>query len=345
MKLLIITQTLDKNDPILGFFHRWVEEFARQCERVHVMALNVGEYALPENVTVHPLGKSEGKGRLTQLARLWRISWRVRRDYDAVFAHMNPEYVLYGWLLWRALGKRIGLWYTHGKVSWRLHLAVSVAHVVLTASPESCRIDSHKRHIVGHGIDTDVLTVRTRNPSDEVFRIVSISRITPSKQLELLIDAVESLTLERPLLLHFIGAPATPQDEIYAQRLRARAAKSPVVGYEGGVPHEDVAAWLGHADVFVNLSTTGSVDKAVLEAMARGVPVVTTNNAFDELFENVGILHIVDANPREIAQEITSIAELPYDVRMQQAQNLHKAIATQFGLPETVARISATLFH
>lgn len=23
MKLLIVTQTLDKNDPILGFFHRW----------------------------------------------------------------------------------------------------------------------------------------------------------------------------------------------------------------------------------------------------------------------------------------------------------------------------------
>ena len=59
MKLLILTQKVDKNDPILGFFHRWVEEFARHCEQVTVIALGVGEYDLPQNVRVFSLGKEQ----------------------------------------------------------------------------------------------------------------------------------------------------------------------------------------------------------------------------------------------------------------------------------------------
>ena len=35
MKLLIITQKVDSADPILGFFHQWVEEFAKHCEFGH----------------------------------------------------------------------------------------------------------------------------------------------------------------------------------------------------------------------------------------------------------------------------------------------------------------------
>jgi len=39
MKILILTQKIDKNDDILGFFHGWVAEFAQHCEKVTVIAL------------------------------------------------------------------------------------------------------------------------------------------------------------------------------------------------------------------------------------------------------------------------------------------------------------------
>src|SRR3989338_2848671 len=57
LKLLIITQKVDKNDHILGFFHRWLEEFAKNTEKLTVICLEKGEYNLPENVKVLPLGK------------------------------------------------------------------------------------------------------------------------------------------------------------------------------------------------------------------------------------------------------------------------------------------------
>src|SRR3989344_6741688 len=58
MRLLIVTQKVDKNDPVLGFFHRWIEKFAKNFERVTVICLGKGEYNLPANVKVLSLGKA-----------------------------------------------------------------------------------------------------------------------------------------------------------------------------------------------------------------------------------------------------------------------------------------------
>ncbi len=54
MKLLILTQKVDINDDVLGFFHRWILEFAKHYEYITVIALEIGEYNLPENVKVPP---------------------------------------------------------------------------------------------------------------------------------------------------------------------------------------------------------------------------------------------------------------------------------------------------
>ncbi len=91
MRILITTQILDRTDPGLGFFHRWVEVFAAECEAVHVICLKKGEYELPPNVTVTSLGKEEGAGRFMRLIRFYATILRYRNSYDAVFVHMNPE--------------------------------------------------------------------------------------------------------------------------------------------------------------------------------------------------------------------------------------------------------------
>src|SRR5512146_1469044 len=113
MKLLIITQKADRNDPILGFFHRWLIEFARHFDSVLVICLEEGEHDLPANVRVMSLGKERRRSRGAYVARLLSIAWRERQSYDAVFVHMNPIYIVLCGLLWRLLHKPIALWYTH----------------------------------------------------------------------------------------------------------------------------------------------------------------------------------------------------------------------------------------
>ncbi len=75
MKLLILTQKVDKNDDILGFFHGWIAEFARYCEKVTVVALEVHEYDLPRNVKVLSLGKEKSKGHFLSKKMKDRISF------------------------------------------------------------------------------------------------------------------------------------------------------------------------------------------------------------------------------------------------------------------------------
>jgi len=42
MKLLILTQKIDINDDLLGFFHGWVARLAENFESIIVVALGVG---------------------------------------------------------------------------------------------------------------------------------------------------------------------------------------------------------------------------------------------------------------------------------------------------------------
>src|ERR1041385_8548279 len=118
MRLLVTTQAVDLNDPVLGFFHRWIEELAKHYEHVHVICLKEGEQRLPSNVSVHSLGKEQGRSRVKYLVLFYRYIWTLRNEYDAVFVHMNQEYVLLGWKLWFLLGKRIVLWRNHKKGSF-----------------------------------------------------------------------------------------------------------------------------------------------------------------------------------------------------------------------------------
>src|SRR6185436_17302826 len=149
MKLLITTQAIDQDDPVLAFFHRWVEEFAKNAEHVHVVCLKEGRHELPKNVTIHTLGKEDGRSRLKYIWRFYKYIWTLRHDYDVVFVHMNPEYLVLAGRLWRMLGKRIGLWYIHPRSSWRLRYGMPFVHKVFSASVESFPQISEKLVPVG----------------------------------------------------------------------------------------------------------------------------------------------------------------------------------------------------
>ncbi len=142
MRLLIITQKVDTEDPIMGFFHGWLLEFAKQCEAVTVIGLEVGAYDLPKNVKVYSLGKESGKSRLKYIWRLWKYSWRERKNYSAVLAHMSPLYVIFGFPVWKLSGKKIGMWYVHRNVDAKLRVATALP---MSFSPPCRKVSASKR--------------------------------------------------------------------------------------------------------------------------------------------------------------------------------------------------------
>src|SRR5687767_9199425 len=110
MKLLIITQKVDRNDDVLGFFHTWIERFGKKFDSIKVICLYKGEHSFASNIEVLSLGKEENLSKIGYLTRFYSYIWGLRNDYDGVFIHMNPQYVVLGGPLWRMLGKRVVLW-------------------------------------------------------------------------------------------------------------------------------------------------------------------------------------------------------------------------------------------
>jgi glycosyltransferase involved in cell wall biosynthesis len=355
MKLLITTQTVDKNDPVLGFFTRWIEEFATQCESVEVICLNEGAHDLPSNVHVHSLGKEkatkEGKElpRGTYAFRFFKLILQLRNKHDAVFVHMNPEYVILGSGFWHLYGKRVGLWYLHKSVDVKLRMAEFFTDVIFTASKESFRLKSKKVKIVGHGISLDpsetIASKKTSQTGESVYRFVSIGRISPAKKVDVLLEALGFLQAQGVVFtFDAIGTAGRPEDKKYEIGLIDGVAHSALKGsvhFLGPKTHAEVAAVLPSYDLFLHASTgTGSVDKAVLEALLSGVPVVSSSPAFRELLEPFGLF------AEENTGEAIAAVATTFLNRTDQAtirDTLREKVAREYSLSALITRILSVL--
>jgi glycosyltransferase involved in cell wall biosynthesis len=288
MRLLLITQKVDRDDWVLGFVHTWLERLAARVDRLDVLAGRTGRVALPSNVRVFALRQSAGVSRARLLLRWHALMRRLMAEgQDAVLAHMCPHYAILAAPYARLAGVPLGLWYTHRSVDWRLWLAHALVDVVLTASQESFRLPSRKVRILGHGIDT---TAFSPGPVPEGPPVVlSAGRISPTKGHDVVLDAAARLAAYPqvpPFEVHVAGEVHVAADAAYRARLEARAAQPDLAGrvrWLGAVPHARMPVVYHSARVFVNCSDTGSLDKAVLEAMACGTPVLTSNEAFVKL--------------------------------------------------------------
>jgi|CXWK01.1.fsa_nt_gi glycosyltransferase involved in cell wall biosynthesis len=347
MKLLVITQKVDSNDSILGFFHRWLEEFARHTDQLTVICLEKGISHLPSQVSLFSLGKENRLGRLTYAFRLFKIVWQKRNDYDVVFVHMNPIYVvLVGWL-WRLLGKKIGFWYTHKHVDWKLRIAEQFAHVIFSASEKSFRLRSKKLNIMGHGIDTKVFAPLSKvddlngQEVGATFRVVSVGRLSPIKNLETLIDAVHILkNKSHKLLLEIVGGSETADQKEYENFLREKVLTMHLeheVVFTGPLSQAETVPKVQHSDLFVNTSKTGSLDKAVLEAMSCGVPVLTSNEAFVSMLSAHGLMFEA-GNAEELARMIESLL-VDKNRRAELGIQLRKEIVEHHELGSLIVRI------
>src|SRR3989339_833776 len=189
MKLLIVTQKVDINDDVLGFFHGWINEFAKKCEKVTVIALGVGEYNLPENVKILSLGKEKSESKIKYLVNFYKYIWQERNNYDAVFVHMNQIYVVLGGWLWKIWHKKIGLWYVHKQVGWDLKIAEKIANVIFTAVAKGFNLKTGKLKVLGHGISLGNFKNPGNIKKDGKLTLISVGRVTPIKNLDILIKA------------------------------------------------------------------------------------------------------------------------------------------------------------
>ncbi|MEY2641090.1 MAG: hypothetical protein RL150_483 [Candidatus Parcubacteria bacterium] len=331
MKLLLITQKVDRDDQVLGFFHRWLEMFATHVEQLTVICLEEGNHSLPQNVQVYSLGKEQGAGRMRRLYRLYRYVWKYRGQYTHVFVHMNPVYVVLCWKLWFVLRKPVFLWYTHKHVDCKLRVASWFVRSIFTASTESLRLRTRKKVVTGHGIDTDFFTVDSAVVR-QAGQLLTVGRIAPAKRIDVLIDA---LTVLPDMTLSIAGGPITDADRAYERACKERAVAQGVVDrvrWLGPVSHGATRSLYQQAGVFVHASETGSLDKVLLEAIACGTPVVSASDVAASL---PGVVHVA-RTPEAIRAGILGIGSSRDTAAAEEIRRVH-------GLPSLIERLCAIM--
>ncbi len=325
MKLLIIAQSVDKNNPVLGFFHEWIKEFAKKFESIVVICLEKGEYDLPSNVKVLSLGKEEGKSRLKYLYRFYRYIWAERKNYDTVFVHMNQEYVLLGWKTWWLFRKPIYMWRNHQSGSFLTDLAAFSCKKVFCTSRFSYTAKYKKTVLMPVGIDTQIFNNQHPIPRKK-NSILFLGRIARIKKPDLLIDVLANIK-DLPWTLTIVGNPRS-EDMDYYQSLKKKTLDSGVnsrVSFQKGALNTETPAIYAAHEIFVNLSPSGLYDKTIFEAMATGCLVLTSNENLrgkinDNLFfkegDNAelqkklrGLLQYFDADILKIRPELRSLAK------------------------------------
>lgn len=347
MKLLIITQKVDKNDSVLGFFHGWIVEFAKHCEKLIVICLYKGEYDLPENVKVLSLEKENGRNRLKYIFKFYKYIWKYRKDYDNIFVHMNQIYVLMGGFFWKIYGKKIGLWYTHKRVNILLKIAEKISDIIFTASNSSFRLFSKKLKVMGHGIDTNIFCPDSYNLDKNIFEIISIGRISPVKKYEQLIDAIELLLLEdikleKGFTVKIIGEPITDNDKIYFDLIRKNIKYKKldnVIHFIGPVSNYEIVNYLRNSKLFLHMSQTGSLDKAILEAMACGVLVISNNDSVkNDLLSNYHNLFCYE-NVEDLTTKIKNIINMDEDLYKKYREKLRNIVVEKHNLKVLINNI------
>lgn len=165
--------------------------------------------------------------------------------------------------------------------------------------------------MIGQGVDCDLFDLRPL--AAERNDVLAVGRLSPRKRVDRLLDVMAALRDLRggsAIQLRVVGAALTREDRRYETALRRRLRREGLenrVELLGFVPQAGIPALYRRAFLHLNLSRTGSMDKTVVEALAGGCPVLTSNDAFADLLAAYPEYRVQDDRPRAIAQRIVEI--------------------------------------
>ena len=288
MKLLVITQKYDINDSNLGAFIDWWDRLAKKFEQIYILALEKQSESAMPNMEVISMGKEKGAGFLGKIYGFYAGLFKVIGKTDAVLVHMIPKYVILAAPVAFFYGKPIYMWYTGVASHWQLKLAVIFCKKIFTAHEAAMRVNTTKKIITGHGIDTNLFKMSNVKCQMSNVMVLSVGRITPSKGHDFVINAIADLIKSGyNLKLKIIGGVIQKYHEEYLEYLKELVKNLQIeknIEFLGPVSYRDISVYFQEADILVNAVTFGGLDKVTLEAMAAGIIPLTSNSAFSDVF-------------------------------------------------------------
>jgi len=324
-----------------GHIHtiRWLRYFVERGHEVHLMTVQpspidgVEVHDIRTGIPLKPLHYAVALGRVRQLLGTIRpdilhTHFLTGYGYWGAFSGFRPHvltvwgddvYVtphetrLKGWLARRALRSADLVTGDSEDI---------IEHAVrMGARRDAC-------HVVQWGVDLDRFhigastTVRENLgiPPEAPLVISTRSFTQPYYNIELIVRTIPEV-LERHPASRFIIAGNEGEDD----DLRALAQELGVldsVHFVGRIPHDRLPAWLAASDVFLTVPSVDATAVSLLEAMAAGVPVVTSNleSAMEWVVDGESGLAVPPEDGPALLNAIVRLIESP-DLRVRLGAN------------------------
>ncbi len=225
-------------------------------------------------------------------------------------------------LVSRLMGKRVILNYRGGagpaffnRYGWVAWPIVRLAHAVTAPSRYLAR------YFGEHGTDCEIVPnivnlERFRFRSRDVLQphLLVSRNLEPMYNVELAIQAFEIVQRKYPTArLDILGSGS--QETL----LRRRVVENHISGivFHGPIPNSEMPRFLDDADILLNPTNVDNFPMSLIEAFARGVPVVTTNvGGIRDLVGGQEAAILVEPNdPGAMAEEVCRLVENPARAR------------------------------
>lgn len=271
---------------------------------------------------------------------------KIKTKPDVCYGHFwNSIFYLYplaktaGIPLCGASGEEDVSYYVHHNDDFKQEVKKYLSGVVSvsTKNQQECLaldlVDSNKSIVIPNAIDHTLFYQRNKTEcrkylglADKDFIVAFVGQFVPRKGTMRLSNALKNLNDEE-IKAVFIGSGEENPDYQF-------------IVHKGTVAHDKLPEWLSASDVFVLPTQNEGCCNAIIEAMACGLPIISSNRPFnwDVLNENNSIM--IDPNKvEEIASAIKTIKN--DDKRRQSMSENAKATAAGLTIEKRAERIVA----
>jgi len=163
--------------------------------------------------------------------------------------------------------------------------------------------------VIPNGVNLERFSPAQNKDRRDTFKLLTVGRLSVTKRVEMLIDAVEILH-RAGMKISFTIVGGGAGKELLRQIISAKKLDA-IIKVAGRADAEKMPEVYRQSDLFISASMQEGMSNAMLEAMASGLPIVTTRcEGVDELIKDNGVI-VENATAAEIAMSIKSVIENP----------------------------------